>query len=127
MTPRVPVLTRIQTIISVFQWATYRSATNFHEPDRFAPERWLEPDDLDYDIRFASDDKAALKPFAYGTRDCIGKNLAYSEMRLIMSRLLWNFDVELVEGYENWIDGQNVFTIHQKGPLEIRLSRVQRE
>lgn len=55
-----------------------------------------------YDPKFANDNRAALKPFSAGTRDCIGKNLAYSELRLILSKLLFHFDWEVAPGQEDW-------------------------
>lgn len=68
--------------------------------------------------------KAVFNPFSTGPRDCIGKNLAYAEIRLIMSRLLWNFDIELVDGYEKWNENQRVFFVWQKGPLMVKLHPV---
>jgi hypothetical protein len=43
-----------------------------------------------------------------------------------MARYLWNFDVELVEGYENWPDKQKVFILWDKSPLMVRHTRVVR-
>ncbi|KAH8430180.1 cytochrome P450 [Aspergillus melleus] len=115
------------TIISVYQWAAYHSEENFCEPDSFNPERWLPQDHPYYDDRFSTDNKAAFKPFSTGSRDCIGKNLAYAEMRLIMSRLLLNFDLELVKGYEHWDETQRIYFIWEKGPLMIKLTPVRKD
>lgn len=90
------------------------------------PERWLAQDHPFYEARFALDNKAAFRPFSAGPRNCIGKNLAYAEMRLIMSRLLWNFDLELVDGYENWDSEQRIHFIWEKGPLMVKLIPRQR-
>jgi cytochrome P450 len=46
----------------------YQDPKNFAEPKSFIPERWLGEDE-----RFANDDKAALNPFSYGPRNCLGK------------------------------------------------------
>lgn len=62
-----------------------------------------------------------FKPFSHGPRDCIGKNLAFSEMRLIICRLLHRFNIELVPGQDGWHDNQKIFGIWQKEPLYIRL------
>ncbi|PQE14396.1 Cytochrome P450 monooxygenase protein [Rutstroemia sp. NJR-2017a BBW] len=80
------------TTVAVAPWAASYSATNFVEADKFRPERWLG------DPKFASDKLHASQPFSLGPRGCIGKNLAYFEVWLIMSHLLWNFDIELDVG-----------------------------
>ena len=48
------------------------------------------------------------------------KRLAYAEMRLIMARVLWNFDLEAGEGLETWTN-QKVYTLWEKGPLMVKL------
>lgn len=53
-------------------------------------------------------------------------SLAYAEMRLIMAKLLWSFDVELVEPEKNWMEEQRVFALWEKPPLNMRLTPVQR-
>ncbi|KAI0125397.1 cytochrome P450 3A17 [Xylariales sp. AK1849] len=110
------------TIISIYQWATHHSPRNFSDPESFVPERWLASSDPLYNPRYLNDNKAACKPFSYGPRDCIGKNLAYSEMRLVVCRMFWNFDFELLPGQNDWVDRQLCFTVYQRDPLMIRLT-----
>ena len=76
--------------VVVSPWAATRSRLNFHEPDIFRPERWLGDDE-----KFSNDHLNASLSFGTGPRVCIGRNLAHLEMRLILSHLLWNFDIEL--------------------------------
>ena len=57
----------IQTTISVFHYAAYRSPDNFAYPDDFVPERWLD------DPRFKNDAKTAFQPFSHGPRNCLGR------------------------------------------------------
>ncbi|KAK0125939.1 hypothetical protein ONS95_007563 [Cadophora gregata] len=106
------------TIVSVPQIATNLSTLNFHLPDFFVPERFLG------DERFINDQRQALNPFSLGPRNCIGKNLAYAEMRLILARVLWNFDIEFAEGEESkdWLD-QKSWTLWDKGPLNVVLRK----
>jgi len=78
------------TTVAVSPWSSTHSSLNFHEPDSFIPERWL-----DEDVRFKLDRLEASLPFGTGPRVCIGRNLAYMEMRLIAAHLLWNFDLSL--------------------------------
>ncbi|KAK9425476.1 putative Isotrichodermin C-15 hydroxylase [Seiridium unicorne] len=109
------------TYITIYQWPTHHSPRNFADPEKFAPERWLPVKHPLYDPKYSMDNKAACKPFSYGPRDCIGKNLAYSEMRLVIARMLWNFDLELLPGQDDWVSRQKVFIVYNKGPLMIRL------
>lgn len=109
--------------MSVHQWATHHSPRNFTDPDRFAPQRWLPATHTYYDPRYASDNKDASKPFAAGPRDCLGKYLAYAEMRMVVARLLWNFDFELLDEQVDWVNSQRVFMVYEKGPLMIRLKQ----
>ncbi|KAL2145397.1 hypothetical protein VTI28DRAFT_7324 [Corynascus sepedonium] len=108
------------TTVSVPQWASYQSESNFRNPQKFAPERWLGDPEYDHDVR------AVLQPFSVGPRNCIGKNLAYAEMRLILARLLWNFDLELMPESKNWND-QKIYVLWQKGAINVKLTPVSRD
>ncbi|RSL97567.1 hypothetical protein CDV31_012980 [Fusarium ambrosium] len=109
------------TVVTVYQWATTHSPLNFTDPELFKPQRFLPASHPLYDKRYQNDNKAASKPFSAGPRDCIGKNLAYAEMRLVMSRLLWKYDLEAVQGQEDWVFAQRVYVIYDKGPFMVNL------
>ncbi|KAJ4375373.1 hypothetical protein N0V83_002459 [Neocucurbitaria cava] len=51
-------------------------------------------------------------------------SLAYAEMRLIMAKLLFNFDLELVHPDHEWTKEQKVFTLWEKPSLMVRLKPV---
>ncbi|KAI0855789.1 cytochrome P450 ClCP1 [Xylaria cubensis] len=107
-----------QTSITVNLWAAYRDPTNFHKPLEFIPERWMK----DTPPEFMDDDKTVFKPFSVGPRDCIGKNLAWAQMRLILAHLVWNFDFLGIEpGSREWIERQKIFTLWAKLPLDISI------
>lgn len=61
-------------------------------------------------------------PFSFGTRDCLGKNLAYSELRVAIARFLFRFDYELAPGQEDWMDKSRVIIVWEKGPLKVKLT-----
>jgi cytochrome P450 len=104
--------------VSVHHSASYRSSHNFHEPMTFAPERWLP----DAPVQFANDNKAVFQPFSVGPRNCIGRNLAYNEMRLILARVLWNFDLELCDQSQEWYK-QKSYILWEKPPLICKLKQ----
>nr|UYD62318.1 cytochrome P450 [Leptographium qinlingense (nom. inval.)] len=106
------------TTMAMAQYATYHSARNFFRPDDFLPERWLAA--AADDPRFANDRKDAFQPFSYGPRNCIGRHLAYSEMRAILARIVFNFDIELRPESRGW-DRQRSYVVWDKGPLYVNL------
>lgn len=119
------------TSVAVSSWAAAHNPANFVDCDTFVPERFLEEDDADYDPKYAADIKKAMRPFSLGPRGCIGKNLSYLEMRLILTRLLWNFDIESTDGAWQWDpDGEmkhmKAFLTWQKPTILAKARRVVR-
>ncbi|KAM3509232.1 hypothetical protein MY11210_006415 [Beauveria gryllotalpidicola] len=113
------------TRLSVYQWATYRNPNNFADPDLYRPQRWLPTTHPLYDDRYKNDNKDVFKPFSFGARDCIGKNLAMNELRLIASRLLHRFDYELAPGQDDWMASQRALLLWEKGDLNRITTKVQ--
>jgi len=109
-------LTSQQVSVGVNQWAANHAATNFSNPSEFHAERWMN------DEKFASDDRRARQPFSTGPRNCIGKNLAYAEMRLLVANLLWHFDLELPEESKDWMEKARIFTLWLKPELMVKLT-----
>ncbi|KXJ90430.1 cytochrome P450 3A17 [Microdochium bolleyi] len=112
----VPKGTRITTP----QYVTHRNPSHFKDPDSFHPERWLQASHPLYDPRYAGDNRSVFKPFSFGPRDCLGKNLAYAEMRIFAARLMLQFDWELLPGQDEWMSKQKVTVTWQKGPLMVK-------
>jgi hypothetical protein len=48
----------------------------------------------------------AFAPFIIGRHSCIGVKVAYNEMRLIVARLLWRFDLKLKDERDRWDWGE---------------------
>ncbi|KAM0083647.1 hypothetical protein ACKRZS_004151 [Fusarium odoratissimum] len=115
------------TVVNVYQWATFRNPSNFADPASFRPERWLPKTHALYDEKDAGDNRAVFKPFSYGARDCIGKNLTYAELRVILSHILFKFDFELKPGQSDWHEKQTSFLVWDKVPLNITLKLRQDE
>ncbi|KAL7952709.1 cytochrome P450 [Trichoderma compactum] len=117
------------TTVAVPPWVSTHSPVNFGDPDAFKPERWLGED-----VEFLGDHLNASLPFGTGPRVCIGKNLAYLEMRLIASTILWNFDIELDRkdheavnrqwGLSGYMMPMKVYHSMIKLPLWIKLKRI---
>ncbi|KAF9579826.1 hypothetical protein BGW38_003754 [Lunasporangiospora selenospora] len=67
----------------------------YPQPSKYIPERWIPEESPfpDYPIQ-----DFTFYPFSAGTRNCVGKNFAMMEMRLILATLLINYDVVNVPG-----------------------------
>ena len=63
----------------------------FRDPLSFCPERWLKTNpDLDRINSF-------YVPFSRGTRNCIGINLAYAQVYIVLACVLRRFDLTLYD------------------------------
>ncbi|KAL8814597.1 MAG: hypothetical protein Q9223_006192 [Gallowayella weberi] len=71
------------TPVSMTARLTQRHPDYFPDPDAFKPERWLGNPRLD----------KYLLSFSKGTRQCLGINLAYQEMYLVLASLFRKYNV----------------------------------
>ncbi|QSZ32535.1 hypothetical protein DSL72_002113 [Monilinia vaccinii-corymbosi] len=122
--------------VGVNQWSANFSSSNFHVPYEFHPERWLSTEDVqglkerypDMQLGdpslFKNDDRKARQPFSVGPRNCIGKNLAYAEMRVLLANVVWGFNLEGGKGSRSWLERNKVFGLWMKPELCVRLERV---
>ena len=70
--------------------AIHTDPENFKDPMAFKPERFLQ--------KANSPDETTRHPFAFipfsaGARNCIGQKFAMMEMKIILSLLLFNFEI----------------------------------
>ncbi|KAF7185610.1 Cytochrome P450 monooxygenase [Pseudocercospora fuligena] len=70
------------------------SESVFPDPFSFQPSRWIKVSEGGA----ASEESLALAEsgfcaFSTGSRGCIGKNLAWLEMMIVMAKVVWNFEV----------------------------------
>ncbi|BFZ12158.1 hypothetical protein BsWGS_15197 [Bradybaena similaris] len=76
------------TLITVAVINLHRNSLVWEAPDEFRPERFL-PENL------ASMDSFSYLPFSAGPRNCIGQNFALNEEKVLFSRILHRYQVEL--------------------------------
>jgi cytochrome P450 len=107
--------------VGVHHYSTYHHPDNFHRPNDFLPERWL-PGTRDAPP-FSNDNKDCMQPFSFGPRNCLGKNIARAEMRLLFAKLLFRFDWTIEPGQEQWMQ-QQLQGFWQKKPLFCTLKPV---
>ena len=74
-------------------FALHHSSDNYRDPEKFMPERFLsEKDPLHLP---GSTHAATHYAFGAGRRECPGKHVADSSLFIVISRLLWSFNIDL--------------------------------
>ncbi|KAL0954060.1 hypothetical protein HGRIS_005210 [Hohenbuehelia grisea] len=113
------------TTVSVPAWAQNVSEENFFpDPKEFKPERWLEGG-LGPDSRCR---RSAVMSFSFGTFSCLGKALAYQQLRLIVAHLVVHYDMKFASGFNEglFIGGvSNMLTTILGRPLLVSVSSRQ--
>ena len=88
------VLLKSGTVVQINNWSRHRSTELWgHDANSFNPDREFKEDEIWDNKIFASYNPSSnrFSPFSYGPRDCLGKNFAAIEMRLILLYLLKDF------------------------------------
>ncbi|KAI0466982.1 cytochrome P450 [Xylaria cf. heliscus] len=100
------------TEVTISPWAIAHDAKYFSDPWEFKPERWLDPNSTD--VREAS------RPFSLGPRDCIGRNFAWMELNLTLTKMLWRYDIELVTKDVDFLRDSKLYGMWWKPKLFFR-------
>lgn len=85
------VLLPAGTDFGVSIYALHYNNVIFDDPERFMPERMMDHGQKE------STSREALIPFLRGFRACPAQKLAYATILLPIARLLWEFELELVD------------------------------
>ncbi|KAL4954336.1 cytochrome P450 [Aspergillus filifer] len=99
------------TIISTPTYSLHRDPRSFPNPNAFIPTRWTPSSNL-------TTRKEAFNPFMIGSFSCVGKPLAWLELRMAVSELLLTFNFRFseeksTEEIETLFDGlPDYFTAH---------------
>lgn len=116
-------LTVGQAEVYASPWPMSQDEAFFTRPQSFEPERWL---DTDKSSEYNADVPEASHPFQLGPHICLGQNFAMMEMTLILSRMLWEYDLELVDKYTYWPDECRSHLMWLKAPLLVRFHKKER-
>jgi cytochrome P450 len=88
----VPAGTDVGTCI----YAIHHNESYFPSSYTFSPSRWLvSPSNPPRKIQLA---REALLTFQYGPRSCAGRALALTEIRLVLARMVWLFEMRAARG-----------------------------
>ncbi|KAK4451390.1 cytochrome P450 [Podospora aff. communis PSN243] len=106
------------TRVSLTFTSMHREPSSFHDALSFCPERWLPDAVSNPKSPFYNDKRQAWQPFTVGPHSCIGQNIAWAEMRLVMAKLLWTFDLSAPEKSKRVIwEDMRTFLLIEKVPL----------
>lgn len=75
--------------VSVPTYTLLRNEQAFDRPDEYIPDRWIDGDKA----RMAT----AHLPFSIGPRACIGRNIAYFELTIVIADLVYRYEFEFLE------------------------------
>ncbi|KAI9447487.1 high nitrogen upregulated cytochrome P450 monooxygenase 2 [Lactarius indigo] len=108
-----------ETQLSLHTYSIHHDPRNFYTPDAFLPERWLANG-----APAGEHNTSAFFPFGYGSRTCVGKNLALMEMRMVLCWMLRRFCFSKALGvtYEAWEERIRDWNVIYHDPLCVRIS-----
>ena len=78
------------TVVGMSHMMIHNDPNIFESPTEFLPERWIGEKGKKLDHW--------LLAFSKGSRDCVGMNLAYTEMHLVLANLFTRLELTLVPG-----------------------------
>jgi len=126
------------TQVFVHTYSLHRDGRYFFpHPESFWPDRWLPETDRQFPLNLfgpnpspssinasAILDHTAFIPFSFGPANCVGKNLAILEMRMILSLIFQKFDMRFAGGYDraSWLKDQQEWVITEVGNLDVELT-----
>jgi len=100
---------------------SYHRNPEFFSPstDEFIPDRWLDQSEK------YNTNRTAFIPFSYGPANCVGKQFALLEMRMVAASLFQTLEFSLAEGYDpsKWASDLRDYFVAMKGQLPVRIGR----
>ncbi|KAJ7974659.1 Cytochrome P450 family protein [Quillaja saponaria] len=80
----------------------------------FKPERWISEDG---GIKHIPSYKFIA--FNAGPRSCLGKDTSITEMKMVASAIIWNYDIQVVEGHH--VSPSDSVILHMKHGLKVKI------
>ncbi|RMD40955.1 hypothetical protein DV735_g4163, partial [Chaetothyriales sp. CBS 134920] len=97
------------TVVGVPAYVVHHDKDVFPDPWSFVPERWMVGSPLHttnggtviVSKEGVERARQAICPFSLGSRGCIGKPVAYLELRIALASLVWTYDLQETKGPGN--------------------------
>jgi len=108
-------------VVSVPTYRIHRDQRYWVDPHSFVPERWSTKPEMILDRR-------AWCPFSLGTYGCAGKYFALMEIKLIIARLILDFDIKFAGDMSqaetrNFLETQQDWMTLQPGRLQLKFEK----
>jgi cytochrome P450 len=100
------------SLVSSQNWTISHDERYWQDPDSFQPERWLN--------QGLGDNRDAFQRFSLGPRACTSINLAYLEIRVILAKMVWQYDFELLSKDLDWERDSMMHVLWQKPAMNMR-------
>ncbi|GAV68557.1 p450 domain-containing protein [Cephalotus follicularis] len=84
---------------------------------KFKPERWISEDGGIIHVP-----SYKFSAFHSGPRSCLGRNITFIQMKMIATAVLWNYDVQLVEGHP--VSPSLSVLLHMEHGLKVRVTKT---
>lgn len=98
--------------VSTDVWSIHRDHRLVERPGEFDPSRWL------------GSNRPYTVPFSIGPRMCIGVNLAYMEMRIILAKMVYSYDWVLTEDVD-WLESSKLLQLWTMPTLMVQFTKAQ--
>jgi cytochrome P450 len=85
-------------VVGCAHWAMGHNEQVFGDPNRFRPERYIPSEITGTTAEDVSAIRSYYHPFLIGPFNCVGKNIAMTEMALVVARTLFRLDLRAVPG-----------------------------
>ena len=86
------------TTVGTGFYSLHHKPQYFHEPFSYKPGRWIVGSSPEVTAESVELAQSGFFPFSFGPRGCIGKNLAYMELRSVIARTVWLYEMRLAPG-----------------------------
>ena len=81
--------------VGVGIYAIHHNPKYYPSPYSYVPERWIVSENTTRESVDLA--RSAFSAFSIGPVGCVGKNLAYMELILVMARVIWALDIKNVD------------------------------
>ena len=74
------------TVVGIGFYSLHHNPQYFPDPFAYKRERWIGGSSPEVTAKSVELEQSGFFPFSFGPRSCIGKNLAYMELRSVIAR-----------------------------------------
>ncbi|KAI0188233.1 cytochrome P450 [Astrocystis sublimbata] len=107
------------TTVVINQWSIAHDEKFYDDPSSFKPERWLK-DPVGAKPGVSQPHRKATYSFGMGSRECLGKDYFYQNIKIVFALILWAFDIKPTDTLDtNPSSGYLPSTVLQAKPFKV--------